>query len=132
MKSQHVVLEERLSEISERFAEDDAAGARQLLPSLRSLFTAHVGIEAEQLYPKLLAQAEAQNQRTQAVLAKSFADGIDLLTSALDRFVTRYESTHDTRLDDFAQDWSTILHALRSRLAAEEQSLYPMYARLVR
>lgn len=132
MKSQHAQLEQLLASLSERIAENDGAGARQLLPELHRTFGNHVALEEQRLYPTLLEKTAEGGLTTQALLARSYANGLGVLTSALERFVGRHQSEVNPDLDVFAQEWSTMVHALRSRFQAEEQSLYPMFARLLR
>lgn len=132
MKSQHALLEQLLTSLSERLAENDGEGARKLLPELHRTYSAHVALEEQKLYPALLEKAEAGGHATQALLARSYEGGMGVLTSAIDRFVNRHHSEVEADLDLFAQEWSTMVHALRSRFHAEEQSLYPMFARLTR
>lgn len=119
--------------VGDRLVESDAAALRGLIGEIKVLLDAHVGIENEQLYPPLIEKAQAAGETSTAILAKSFQDGMSVITGAVDRLVARHQ-TGDAplNLDAFTQDWNMVLHALRSRFQAEESSLYPMYRRLVR
>lgn len=132
MKTQHAQLDAKFSALSERLAENDSAAIPGLLSEIRVLFDQHIALEADKLYPLLLEKAEAAGQQGQLLLAKSFQDGMNVITGALTRFFAKYQSATSIDVDAFAHDWNTMLHALHSRVQAEEVSLYPMFARLTR
>ncbi|MBX5481391.1 MAG: hemerythrin domain-containing protein [Myxococcaceae bacterium] len=130
LKAQHALLEEKCLALTARLEENDCAGARALLAELHAEFMAHIRLESEALFPPLLAGAEAQKATAQLSLARSFETGVGIICDALGRAAAR--PADDQEVDAFAQDWATLLHALRSRFAAEEASLFPMYARFAR
>ena len=122
------MLEEQITLLGDRLAENDVPGVQRALGDLRTTFHQHLALENDKLYPALLEKA----QGTQVMLTRSFADGMDVITNAMLRFVDRYEKQASFNPDSFAQDWNPILHALRSRLQAEEVSLFPMFQKLQR
>lgn len=130
LKTQHLRLEEKCAALNTRLEESDLPGAQALFVEVCAEFAAHVQLENEKLYPELLAKVEASPElKGQGLLAKSFADGVGIITDALGRVTARHAQTPS--IETFASDWATLLHALRSRMGAEESSLYPMFTRLV-
>lgn len=129
LKTQHANLEEKCAALNARLEENDAAGARAVLAELRADFLAHVLLEKEKLYPALLAKTEAQDAKAQTILTRSFEGGVGIIVDALERVTARHAQTD--AVDALATEWATLLHALRSRITAEESSLYPMYSRFV-
>jgi len=126
------LLEEKFLALGDRLVENDGAAVRALLGEIATLLDAHVALEDERLYPPLERKAEAAGEKSTLILARSFQGGMAVITGALDRLVARQRMASTFNADDFAHEWNTVLHALRSRIHAEEASLYPIYRRLVR
>ena len=124
LRAEHRMLLARLDEA--RAVNLDRAALKKSLHHTKALFLAHVGKEELKFYPRLEKAAET-DLRAQAVLSLFRAD-LEAVAKAVGEFFSRLDA--DGFGDDLEQAFTALASAFRSRIAKEENLLYPEFERL--
>ncbi|MEO0078939.1 MAG: hemerythrin domain-containing protein [candidate division WOR-3 bacterium] len=126
LTTEHVELQQALAGIRPRQFRTDEG--RNRLDRVRSLFRSHVQTEQEQLYPPI-----EQAARTDARLAgqlQRLTDDLRIVTGLAEDFFSKYENA-EPQLVEFATDHGALLTILRIRLKREEETIFPLFDRLM-
>ncbi len=126
LSTEHAELQQALAGIRPRQFRTEEG--RDRLERVRNLFRSHVHTEEEQLYPPLERAA-----RTDARLAgqlQRLTDDLRIVTSLAEDFFSKYEQG-EPRLVEFATDHGALLTILRIRLKREEETVFPLFDRIM-
>jgi iron-sulfur cluster repair protein YtfE (RIC family) len=101
----------------------DASNARAMLSMLGGKLTVHLAMEDEALYPRLVNHANIEI-RTRAERFKKEMGGI---LGAFKQYMTRWPDAESIQANgaDFKAETEQIFSALRTRIAAEDDELFP-------
>jgi len=122
---EHSELQQALAGIRPRQFHTDEGRAR--LVRVRDLMRTHVAGEERQLYPPL-EHAARDDDRLACQLRRMF-DDLRVVNGLAEDFFAKYEDGV-TGLVDFATDHGALLTILKIRLKREEETLFPLFARL--
>ena len=115
IKSDHKEIQETLIEIRDLGIESPVA--RELLYKARDLILAHIELEDNEVYPKLLATSEGTE------IASKFSTEMQELAPIVKQFFAKYENEHSD-VTKFKSDIFTIIETLATRIVKEEAHLY--------
>ena len=106
--------------LAEATADEIVAELKQLAAALR----AHLWIEDDVLYPRLLQMSDEKIRST----AQRFSDEMGGIQESFKRFMESWDSMTaiTERTVAFAEAFSRIATAIKQRIEAEENELYPM------
>jgi iron-sulfur cluster repair protein YtfE (RIC family) len=124
LKGEHRALLAQL-EAAREVNLDPAAFKRAAVRS-KALLLAHLGKEEERFYPAI-EKAALSDARLNAILSL-FRDDLKSVGGLANAFFARLESAQEG--DDLTQAFSELATKLRSRIAKEENLLYPEFERL--
>lgn len=130
MRTQHARLEQLLEEVSSGVAAGDAAATQARFTELTEELLAHLALEDTEFYPELLRISEEPSNAHLAIVAGAFASNMERITANLRQLLAR-QSERGFELQSFATGWPQLAQVLKTRIQAEETSLYPMYARAI-
>lgn len=125
LEAQHRALERVVSEVNAALNGKDPAGVASGLGKLQSMIHAHLSLENSQFYPAF----ESGGSRKGVEVARMFAQNMRLIADGLGVFFNRY-STPPSDLARFEREWKSMVDVLANRIAAEEQTLHPMFEAL--
>lgn len=105
----------------------DAALVRRELSTLVGTLTVHLAVEDEAVYPRLIGHSD-QDVRD---LAKRFVDEMGDLRAQLSAYTQRWPTAGAIQMDPsaFTDETRALLEALRARIVAEDDQLYPLVDR---
>jgi len=126
LSTEHAELQQALAGIRPRQFRTDEG--RNRLERVRNLFRSHVHTESEQLYPPIEQAARADTRL--AGQLQRLTDDLRIVTSLAEDFFAKYEQG-EPRLVEFATDHGALLTILRIRLKREEESVFPLFDRIM-
>jgi hypothetical protein len=129
MRTQHQRLERLLDEISSCVEAGDASTAQASFEKFTGELLAHLALEDDEFYPELLRLSKAAGNAHLAIVAGSFASNMERITTNLRQLSERHSRGFE--FGAFATAWPHLVQVLKTRIHAEETSLYPMYARAI-
>lgn len=127
LTSEHAEIEQALAGIRPRQFRTEEGTSR--LKRVRRLLHQHFRTERGELFAPL-AEATRQDERLSGQLRR-FSDDLAIVQELADNFVSKYEHGQP-QLIEFATDHGALLTILRVRLRREEETIFPLYTRLVR
>ncbi len=128
LRLQHQSAEKLLAQITEAVDAGDMERVGALLKELDELVIPHLSHEDERLYSRLTAYAEARGERELAQALKQFTGSMHFVSEAARAFFLRYDG-HPPRDERFRADWASLREELRTRMLAEEATIFPLYDR---
>lgn len=130
-QKQHASLLAQAMEIGAMFGPDgsiaDPAACRRALASFAGKLRIHAAMENGALYPRLLAHGDPEI----VTLAKGLLDECGAIYDELDVYLARWDASAiaaDTRT--FARETRRVFRRLGTRMARENDELYPLVDRL--
>lgn len=129
LRRQHGEIEGIVDRVNAALDAADPEGIRAALGDFTLLLLAHLQLEAGQIYPALMQAAEQRQEPRLSETARAFATNLQHLHAALHALVSRH-SGMELDLVGFRRDWSRLAEMLLARLAAEDETLYRMYAEI--
>lgn len=127
LEAQHRALERIVGEVDAALASKDPTAISDRLRRLKTTFEVHLTLENTQFYP--VFRAEQTRARASAEVAQMFAQNMKLIGEGLSAFFTRYAVPPED-LARFEREWRSTATVLGNRIAAEEQTLHPMFEAL--
>jgi iron-sulfur cluster repair protein YtfE (RIC family) len=124
LKSEHRALLAQLD--AAREVNLDAVAFKRAAVRSKALLLAHLGKEEQRFYPAI-EKAALTDARLNAILSL-FRDDLNSVGTLANAFFARLDSAPDG--EDLAQAFSELAAKLRSRIAKEENLLYPEFERL--
>jgi iron-sulfur cluster repair protein YtfE (RIC family) len=128
LRAQHRLVEAVGGRLTEALKAGDLATAQVALRELRQALLAHLELEDQELYPKLIARARASDRSNEGLVAQTFSDNMLRISAGLRAFLDRHAAPRD--LEGLSRDWQHISGILSQRIQSEEQVLYPLFARV--
>lgn len=129
LTTQHRAVIELVRQLDEALTAGNRSTLADLLGKLRTGVLAHLELEDRELYPSLIAAAEAAGRTDQAALARSFSDNMLRISDGLKAFLGRH-SGPTLDLEALRREWKDVAAILSQRIQSEESVLYPMHTRL--
>ena len=130
LKAQHVAVQAIVLRMNAAIERGDLASVQRELTSLKTGLLAHLAQEDAELYPSLDKAIGQRSNQNLTVLVRSFSTNIGQISEALSRFLEKYEGK-TLPLDLFSKEWTHISRVLASRIRSEEETLYPLFQKLV-
>jgi hypothetical protein len=126
LSAEHTELQQALAGIRPRQFRTEEGKSR--LARVRSLFRTHALTEKEQLYPAIEDAARADARL--AGRLQHLNDDLRVVTSLAEDFFAKYEQG-EPALVEFATDHGALLTILRIRLKREEETVFPLFERIM-
>ena len=127
LETQHRALERLVAEIASAVDAGKPDAIPEPLAKLERMLAQHFNLEQTQFYPTL-RRLSAKNAALTTV-AQAFATNMQTIGDGLLAFFKRHRAPID--LAAFAPDWKRTVDILQRRLVDEEQTLHPLFERLV-
>jgi hemerythrin superfamily protein len=125
LKTEHKWLVNKLLEVRTFGGSKKAADA---LNSARKGLLAHLKKEDDRLYP-VLREASKVDSHVKRIV-DSFSSEMDTISKAALEFFAKYTTVEEINTEAFKADYEGLLSTLAKRVAAEENVLYPTFAKL--
>jgi hypothetical protein len=125
LAAEHAELQQALAGIRPGQFHSDEGKTR--LTRVRILLRAHFSAENDELYPTI--ENAAQSDNGLAGKLKHLTDELRIVTSLAEAFFSKYEQGAP-RPVEFSTDHGALLTIITSRMKREEQTVFPLFARL--